>query len=239
MTTPSLSVRTHTLETLRQMLRSGLQSGAWPVGSRLPTERALCEEHGLSRSAVRRVLDELSREKLIARKVGSGTYVTALPAGASRAPARNPHALAVPSVSPAELMEARLLLEPVMVELIVNNATMEDFAHLGTCCLRAEDAQTQEEFEHWDTELHRELALATHNAVFVSIFQLLADLRSSPEWGALKNKALSPERRHMLEREHRRIVQALERRDADTARRAIFDHLAEAREKLLWRIRSH
>lgn len=231
--TASLQIKTDSMESLRMELLKGLQSGSWPPGSRLPTERDLCATFGVSRSGLRRVLAELREQGLITQKVGSGTYVAEKPGKAEAGAGRF---LAVPSVSPAELMEARLLLEPMLVDLIVNNANTADFERLEDCCARAEAAQTLEEFEKLDSELHEQLALATQNALFISVFRLMAEIRESGEWGFLKQKVLTQERRTVLQKEHRQIVAALRRRDVDTARRAIFDHLAQARLNLLWRI---
>ncbi len=231
--TASLQIKTDSMESLRMELLKGLQSGSWPPGSRLPTERDLCSTFGVSRSGLRRVLAELREQGLITQKVGSGTYVADKPGKAETGAGRF---LAVPSVSPAELMEARLLLEPMLVDLIVNNATTADFDRLEDCCARAEAAQTLDEFEKLDSELHEQLALATQNALFISVFRLMAEIRESGEWGFLKQKVLTAERRAVLQKEHRQIVVALRQRDVDTARRAIFDHLAQARLNLLWRI---
>lgn len=237
--TATLQIKTDSMESLRMELLKGLQSGSWPPGSRLPTERDLCATFGVSRSGLRRVLAELREQGLITQKVGSGTYVAEKPSGATGkadGATGTGRFLAVPSVSPAELMDARLLLEPMLVDLIVNNANTADFERLEDCCARAEAAQTLEEFEKLDSELHEQLALATQNALFISVFRLMAEIRESGEWGFLKQKVLTAERRAVLQKEHRQIVAALRQRDVDTARRAIFDHLAQARLNLLWRI---
>lgn len=236
--TATLQIRTDSMESLRMELLKGLQSGSWPPGSRLPTERDLCANFGVSRSGLRRVLAELREQGLITQKVGSGTYVAEKP---SSVPGKadvtgTGRFLAVPSVSPSELMDARLLLEPMLVDLIVNNANTADFERLEDCCARAEAAPTLEAFEKLDSELHEQLALATQNALFISVFRLMAEIRESGEWGFLKQKVLTAERRAVLQKEHRQIVAALRNRDVDTARRAIFDHLAQARLNLLWRI---
>lgn len=231
--TAPLQIKADSVEALRRELLKGLQGGSWPPGSRLPPERDLCASFGVSRSALRRVLQELRDQGLITQKVGSGTYVADKPGQGESGAGRF---LAVPSVSPSELMEARLLLEPMLVDLIVNNATTEHFERLEDCCARAEAAQTLEEFETLDSELHEQLALATQNALFISVFRLMAEIRESGEWGFLKQKVLTAERRAVLQKEHRQIVAALRQRDVDTARRAIFDHLAQARLNLLWRI---
>lgn len=233
---PSLQVRTDPVQALRAELLDGLRTGKWAPGSRLPTERSLCADFGVSRSALRRVLQELRDRGLIVQKVGSGTYVSDTPQGIGQDLAAAGKLLSIPSASPAEIMEARLLLEPMIVDLIVSNATLADFERLEACCAQSEAAETLEAFEHWDNALHEHLALATHNALFVGVFRLLAEVRNSGEWGYLKKKIVTPERRQLYEAEHRRIVEALKHRDADTARREIFEHIVHARTNLLGRI---
>ena len=61
---------------LRQILLDKLHSGAWPVGSRIPTEAELSEDYQVSRSTVRQALRELELSGLICRKQGKGTFVT-------------------------------------------------------------------------------------------------------------------------------------------------------------------
>src|SRR5687767_10218761 len=104
---------------LRETIFEKLRSRSWRAGHRIPTERALSEQFGLSRSTVRRVLLDFKRKRLITQTVGSGTYVaeqvhTAL---AELAPAG---ALVV---SPAELMNARLVLEPALIDMVIGSAT--------------------------------------------------------------------------------------------------------------------
>ncbi|HEY1227897.1 MAG TPA: winged helix-turn-helix domain-containing protein, partial [Ramlibacter sp.] len=65
----------HSALTLRQNILENLQARTWRAGHRLPTERDLSEQYGLSRSTVRRVLAELKGKGLITQTVGSGTYV--------------------------------------------------------------------------------------------------------------------------------------------------------------------
>lgn len=62
---------------LARELAEGIASGRYPVGSLLPTEFELCEQHGLSRYAVRKALDELQELGLISRRRNIGTRVEA------------------------------------------------------------------------------------------------------------------------------------------------------------------
>ena len=60
---------------LMQKLRSDIQSGVYPVHSRIPSEQELCETYQVSRVTVRKALAELTREGLLQRHQGKGTFV--------------------------------------------------------------------------------------------------------------------------------------------------------------------
>ena len=60
---------------LMQKLRSDIQSGVYPVHSRIPSEQELCEAYQVSRVTVRKALAELTREGLLQRHQGKGTFV--------------------------------------------------------------------------------------------------------------------------------------------------------------------
>jgi DNA-binding FadR family transcriptional regulator len=215
---------------LRETLIDHLRRRTWRAGDRLPTERALGEEYGLSRSTVRRVLADLKRRRLITQTVGSGTYVAddVLPALATMASASS-----LAAASPAELMSARLLLEPALVPMVIGNATSADFDRMDECNRQAEAADTLEAFEQWDTALHQAIAEASHNRVVCDVFRLLADARAQGEWGVLKRRSATQERRREYQHEHRALVDALRERDAERARALCLAHLQHVRDNLL------
>ena len=215
---------------LRETILENLRSRQWRAGHRLPTERALSEEFGLSRSTVRRVLLDFKRKRLITQTVGSGTYVAEQvhEALAGLVPMAKAQA-----VSPAELMSARLVLEPALIEMAIGNATATDFARMDECNRRAEAAATAEEFERWDAALHEAIAEAAHNGFISSVFRLMSEVRSQGEWGILKRRSATPERRLAYQEEHRALVAALRDRDAERARRLCLAHLVHVRTHML------
>jgi len=215
---------------LRETIVKNLKSGTWRPGHRIPTERELCEQFGIGRSTVRRVLAQLKDAQLITQTVGSGTYVTD---GVNSALARLPAGVPALATSPAELMEARLVLEPSIVEMVIRNATSADFARMEECCDRAEAAGSLEEFEHWDGLLHEVIAEAAHNTFITNVSRLLSEARAQGEWGMLKRKSVTPERRAEYQREHRELVAALLDRDLATATALTRDHLLHVRHNLL------
>jgi DNA-binding FadR family transcriptional regulator len=240
---------------LRDALFGLLAGPAGRPGQRLPTERALSQRHGLGRTAVRRVLQEFKVRGLLKPTVGSGTYVaegaTARLAGwrlelqqaqarqraeadaAAQAAAAHGAATLAASISPAELMAARVTLEPAIVEMVVAHATPSDFARMDHCLEQAEAAVSLEGFEHWDAALHEAIAEAAHNGFVLQVFRLVGQARQQAEWGALKRRSVTPERRAAYQREHRALVQALQQRDAELARTLCLAHLLHVRRNLL------
>ncbi|MFC5609804.1 FadR/GntR family transcriptional regulator [Variovorax soli] len=220
----------HSAVTLKQNILENLQARSWRAGHRLPTERELSEQYGLSRSTVRRVLAELKGKGLITQTVGSGTYVSEEVGVALAQIASSASPLAT---SPAELMSARMVLEPAIIAMVVGNATAADFERMDECCEKGESAGTIEEFELWDGKLHEVIADAAHNAFIATVFQRMSEVRAQSEWGMLKRRTATPERRLAYEREHRALVAALRDRDGARAARLCLEHLTHVRQNLL------
>lgn len=213
----------HGAQDIRAFLLEIVAQGAVGPGGKLPTERELASRFGLPRNTVRKSLAQLEAEGAITRHVGRGTFL----ADSGGFPADS-----LTHTSPAELMEARLRLEPAMAELIVINATPADFDRMGICLDRAERGATLDEFEVWDAALHQAMAAATHNRFMIRVFDMATAVRHQTEWGKLKDRVVTPERRLHYQTEHRAIVAALKARDAGRARDAILAHLQHARRNL-------
>ena len=133
-------------------LEAMIRTGALGDGDRLPPERLLADRFGCSRTVLRRALDELEAAGRITRHVGRGTFV------------RSARATAGP-VSPADLMSARMVWEPRLMSMVVLAATEDDFDEMRRCLDGCDRSQTYDEFEAWDSALHRSFAAAAHNNV--------------------------------------------------------------------------
>jgi len=130
-------------------------------------------------------------------------------------------------------MSARMALEPAIVEMVVLHATPADFERMLDCCHRAESATTLEDFEHWDARLHELLAESVHNPFILAVFQLMTQARNQAEWGQLKRRSVTPERRLGYQAEHRALVEALMQRDGERARALCLAHLARVRMNMM------
>lgn len=190
-------------------------------GARVPAERTLVAQLGSSRSTIRHVLSVLEAEGRIERHVGRGTFVSSGIHGSH------------PTVSPVDIIGARMALEPSMLSLAVSAATPADLSELRRCVEKGARAMNHEEFESWDCAFHRSLAMATHNAVILDLYAHIEQGRQHPTWGGLKRRAFTRELQDIYTEEHSRIVEALTERDAEAAQSAMRTHLLRVRDSLL------
>jgi DNA-binding FadR family transcriptional regulator len=212
---------------LKETLLANLRNARWHPGQKLPTEREMSMLYNVGRSTVRRALGEMKQLGVITQTVGSGTYV------AKDAVEKLPKpVISDIGISPAELMQARLMFEPVLIDLAIRNGTTADFAEMESCCRSADAAETLEQFEYWDGEFHHRLAQATHNGFIVTVSTLMSKVRDHGEWGLLKKKSATPERRVEYLREHWAVVAALRNRDSETAKQALVKHLRNVRRNM-------
>jgi DNA-binding FadR family transcriptional regulator len=195
-------------------------------GTKLPTERHLAEATGATRSSVRRALQILEADRRIVRHVGRGTFV------AAPQPLLNgllPHDL---KVSPAELMAARIVLEPQLMPLAITAATETDVAEMQRCLAGGDKSDGYEEFELWDAALHRSFAIATHNGLLIAFSEAFNLSRAQPIWSAMKRRNFTPGRRTAYLREHHEIVAAVLTGDASAAQHLMRKHLQHVHDNI-------
>lgn len=205
---------------LAELILTSYAAADTAPGARLPTERRLADELGVTRAAVRDALSYLEARGLVSREVGRGTF---LRAGAETAD----------DLGPADVMTARELFEPQVVPLVVIHATARDFAELDRCLRGGEVARRAEEFEPWDDAFHRAIVAAAHNRLLLRMYASIETARHGSLWGNLKRSHDSPERRALYCEDHHRIVDALRTREVDHALDATRVHLARVRANLL------
>ena len=214
-------------------------------GTRLPTERQLALDLGVSRSAIRHAMAVLQAEGRVSREVGRGTFLLApglsglsgppgAEPGAEPAQAREATADDPPAdYSPADVMAVRRLFEPTAMSLVVAWATARDFAEMDRCLRGGERAADHDEFEVWDAALHRSIIAATRNPLLIRLYSEVERARHGRMWGDLKRRSATAARRDEYRRDHEEIVTALRLRDADQATAAMRTHLARVSAHLL------
>ena len=193
-------------------------------GARLPPERELSERLQVNRATLRKMLSRLEFEGRITRHVGRGTFVASKPT-------RTPDLSA--TSSPVELMDARLLLEPVIAREAAVRAKSAELDAMDDLLRRFESAEDYGEFERWDILFHQAIARATQSSILSGVDAMLRNLRCTPEWDRLKRASFSAETRALYRREHRAILAALSERDAAAAGVAMERHVASIYRRLI------
>ena len=146
------------------------RSGLGP-GSRLPTERQLAADLGITRTGVRHALAALEADGRISREVGRGTFLraAAAPSADGGATGRGrPHPAT--DFAPADVMTIRRLLEPQAMPLVAIWATARDFGEMERCLAGGDAAASFEEFETWDLALHRCIIGAAHSPLLAALY---------------------------------------------------------------------
>ncbi|PTB87488.1 FadR family transcriptional regulator [Thalassospira xiamenensis] len=212
-------------------LRSRIDDGRWPDGTRIPPERDLAKEFDVARNTVRRACDLLQQENLLARYVGRGTYVTAK----AKSGSLSYIAARMEGASPADMMEIRLLLEPEAAAFAATNATSTELANIEAAHLNAVAATDMPTFEKWDTEFHKLVFDCSRNELLREINNILTFLRNQGPWFEMKKRSFSNERRLHYCEEHARIVEALNHRLPNEARDAMHAHLITVEKNMLGR----
>lgn len=197
-----------------------IRSGELEAGDRLPAERELMETFGATRNMVRKAIAALEEDDLVERHAGSGTYV------ANTAPTAAGDAMGPVRVSPLDVLEARLAIEPGFADLLIARATDADFARMEACLDRADAARNQQEFRAAGYAFHLETARATRNPLIIRIFELIIEARERAGWSKLKLLNDTQEAQKHQTAENRAILRALRERDNTLARRLSRDHLA-------------
>ncbi len=207
---------------------AGITSGQYQVGARLPSERDLAEEFGVSRPTVREAMIALEIRGLVEARPGSGIYVTeAAPTNGGPAPELD--------IGAFELTEARRLFEGEACALAAGVITDEELAELEAILkdMVGENTLATAIGEHADRRFHATIARATRNAAIVMVVENLWDLRyRSPLCAAMLARARQVGVRPLIE-DHREILDALIARDPAAARGAMRAHLGRVIDGLL------
>lgn len=204
---------------LRQM-RGMIEGGRFGNESRLPPERELAAELHVGRSTLRKALEVLEAEGQIWRHVGQGTFIGRR---SSKGPTNS--FLNLATVSPKELLDGRLTLEPAIAASAAVAARPSDVARMKLCAERRETTKQPEAYNLWDHQFHLAIAEATQNPILIELIQQLNSLRRAPTWASYKKDRMVEPYYSISKRQHRDIIAAIERQDAGAAFRTMKDHI--------------
>lgn len=212
---------------LAEQIKQFVETRGFHHNDRLPPERELSLQFGVSRGELRKALAALEADGRIWRHVGRGTFIGARPV-LNLADVAYLGELA----SPVQVIAARLAMEPELARLAAIYGTRSDFAEIQSCCARCRTANDWRSYEAWDNNLHYAVAKATHNKLLVYLFDTLNVVRRSTVWGQLRSTKL-PSRDHVSFAEHDAICAAIVARDAALASVRMREHLNSVQERML------
>lgn len=212
-------------EDVAGLLFEDIKNGVYEVGQELPSERALMEEFGVGRPAIRESLAKLARMGVVEVRPGMRSRVCPV----SIAPLLEEMDGAVKlSLLTKEgqiyMQQIRLLFEVGVGRLIAKNLTDEQLRAIENVQRRSEEALSDPpSFAQLDVDFHRAMGEATGNPFITAIFDAFG------KW--LLNQRLTnytnPKRPGMALEAHARILAALKTRDPNQVEKAIVAHLAD------------
>lgn len=211
-------------------LRAYLAQARLPENGRLPPERNLAAELGVTRAELRKALGTLAAEGRLWRHVGKGTFLGNRPLDAT-----TDVAAMVRRTNPVEVMKARLALEPEIARLAALNATPGQIAQMRDCLVRSREAETWRQYEMWDSHFHRAIGEATQNSLLLGLLDTVSAVRRAVSWGRLRGEHLRPAVDHHSFAAHEAIVSAIEDRDMSGAAAAMRIHLLSVERNLMER----
>lgn len=210
-------------------LASAIQHGSLRFGDRLPSERMLAEQFGVSRATVRKAAQVLADAAVLEIRSGrgssSGIYVRSdvVPAGVASS------AEELPLEEIAGVLEARRLFEPRVAQLAGFLATPDDLDELERIIdAQREVADDTMRVRGLDASFHLAIARATHNVTLIGLMQTLQQRLKL----ARHPLPLAEEARLTIEI-HERTLQAIGTRDPDLIETTMLEHLGVLEEA--WR----
>lgn len=217
----------HLPEEIARQIEKRILDGEFPIGSKLPSERELSVEYGVSRPVVREALSQLKLDGLVEARAGSGVFVI----DESNQKAFRIQPLVVEEAQSVEqLMELLVAIEVAATRIAAINRTPEDLKQIKRALIGLEYAIISDKLgDEEDYAFHDAIVIATHNPHFIALCKHL-------EYGArhVIRQARANTRSHLpqlmdeVQIEHEAIYEAIQAGEPDRAGQAAEKHLRNA-----------
>ncbi len=203
-----------------------IELGLLNEGERLPPERTIAEEMGVSRPAVREALSALQIMGVVESLTGDGSYVKAN--ARSIVSGSKTIAMLEENESPFEVFRARRAVESAIIELAVSKAEPEDVEKMRRVLEDMSRSVETHDFEAYfeaNRRFHLGIARASHNSILVRILEHLFALENQPLWREVVQKHLSTlQNINRYFSQHQKMLEAIESGDREGARALVHDH---------------
>ncbi len=224
MYTPIRSSRLY--EQIVAQIQDRIVQGELQSGDKLPSERELTEQFGVSRTAVREAVKVLHEKGLVEIRPGSGTFVASV-ADSTTGVVRDSLGLMMETrldKGLLHLMQVRSILEPEIAAIAAAMVTEDDLPPMKRKVeimdVAIDDADT---FIEADLAFHLALARATQNPLFPILIDPIIDLLREQRRRMILNRK-NAVRGQIY---HKQILAAMIKRDPDAARKAMTAHMEQ------------
>ncbi len=218
-------------EQIVEQIQRRIMDGDLKPGDQLPSERELGKQFGVSRTSIREAIRVLTLMGLVEVNHGRGTFITEQTPNAIRYTIDTMINIARKEGS-GNLIELREILEPEIAALAAVRSGEEHLQAIREAVETMEAAMKDplryDEYIEADLDFHLCLAEGAGNPLFLVLIDLLVvQLRQQRIRAASKDGGLFRGQTH-----HRRILEAVENRNAEAARMVMYDHIQQIREDI-------
>ncbi|MBI5572067.1 MAG: FadR family transcriptional regulator [Desulfomonile tiedjei] len=211
-------------EKIAAQLKKAITSGRFRVGDRLPPERDLAEQMGVSRPSVREAIQQLELLGLLESVHGGGTVVRSLTEQELQTPMEI--LLAEDKEKVVELTEVRGVMESWAARQAARNRTEEELARIHGYLEEMEhDLEKGRIRAEVDVKFHTEVVAASHNTIFLHMMQSIYNLVIYSITLYREQVFLTREDQETIFHHHLAVFKAIQNRDPDSAEAAMSAHL--------------
>ena len=203
---------------IARMISDLIAAGEFVPGQRLPGERDLARQLGVSRPSVREALIALEVEGKVEVRVGTGVFVSP-----PRKLANSP--LLEPGEGPFELIRARWVIEGETAALAAEEWQPADRDEMHRAVDDLRMSRNPRESEAADRRLHVAIGHATRNGPLGELVQMLWDEGRGALWRQMEEHFSTPRLRSQTVDDHEAVVAAISAHSPEKARKAMHEHL--------------
>lgn len=213
-------------ELIVQQVEESIRKGELKAGDQLPPERELADQFGVSRTAVREAVKALREKGLVEAYPGRGTFITSDTSNTIRL-TLDRMIKAGQLEGTLQLVEVREILEPEIAALAAARANDETLREMREAVSIMDKArQDPDAYIEADLDFHLALAEAAANPIILSLIDSIIGVLREQRMRIFKVEG-GPQRGQY---HHKRILEAVQNRDASGAREAMRAHLRQVRE---------
>lgn len=205
------------LKVIREIL-SQISLGVYRDGQRLPAERKLCQEFGISRGTLRRALEDLQKMGVLDIRPQSGAYVQRLPKSSTTHPVLPKD---VANITVREILFARKAIELAAVELTAQRMTKDDLKALEQCIEQMQaNLDNLPEYLRFDMAFHEQIVNSSRNPALMAAFAAIAEYHKYSQIYSSSSETCEAD----ALKHHRRILTALMEKNAARSVLALRRH---------------